>query len=286
MAVITNTQVVSNVLIFYAMCAQISSSRTYNLYAFVFTDIFQKMLRIFILLKVPAHSGSSFYNYKGQHSIVLMALVSADYKFLMVDIGAQGRHSDGGIFKNTEISHRFNEGLMNLPPPSIIDPAHTQLLPFVIVADEAFQLNSFTMRPYPGRNITAERRIFNYRLSRARRVVENAFGIMAARWRIYQKPMNTSLATTEAIVQATICLHNFMMTRDRYCDDSFADRVNHNNNIVANGAWRENIPVIGAIQNYRDAGSNKCSRQAAEIRDRFTKYFMTEGAVPWQWEMS
>jgi len=191
------------------------------------------MLRIFILLKAPANSGSSFYNYKGQHSIVLMALVSADYKFLMVDIGAQGRHSDGGIFKNSEMGRRFSEGLMNLPPPSIIDLAHTQPLPFVIIADEAFQLNSFTMRPYPGRNITAERRIFNYRLSRARRVVENTFGIMAVRWRIYQKPMNTSLATTEAIIQATICLHNFMMMRDRYYDDSFVDSVNCNN-IMAN----------------------------------------------------
>jgi len=197
------------------------------------------ILRIFILLKAPAKSGSSFYNYKGQHSIVLMALVSADYKFLMVDIGAQCRHSDSGIFKNSELDHRFSVGLMNLPPPSIIDPAHTQPLPFIIVADEVFQLNSFTMRPYPGRNITAERRIFNYRLFRARRVVEKTIGIMAARWRIYQKPMNTSLATTEAIVQATICLHNFMMIRDLYCDDSFVDSVNCN--IVGNIA-RENIP--------------------------------------------
>jgi len=105
-----------------------------------------------------------------------MTLVSADYKFLIVDIGAQGRHSDGGILKNSEIGHRFNEKLMDLPPPSIIDP-YTQPLPFVIVADEAFQLNSYTMRPYPGRNMTLEKRIFNYRLSKARRVVENVFGI-------------------------------------------------------------------------------------------------------------
>ncbi|XP_071633969.1 uncharacterized protein [Temnothorax longispinosus] len=159
-----------------------------------------------VVIMAPANSGSTFYNYKGQHSIVLMTLVSGDYKFLMVDIGAQGRHSDGGIFKNSEMGRRFSAGLINLPSPNIIDPAHSYAFPCVIVGDKAFQLNTFTMWPYPGRNITPEKRIFNYRLSRVRRVVENAFGIMTARWRIYHKPMSTSLATTESIVQATVCL--------------------------------------------------------------------------------
>lgn len=199
----------------------------------------------------------------------------------MVDIGAQGRHSDGGTFKNSEMGRRFSEGQMNLPSPSIINPAHTQPLPFVIVADEAFQLNTFTMRPYPGRNLTQERRIFNYRLSRARRVVENAFGIMASRWRIYNKPMNTSLATTEAIVQATICLHNFLMTKDRYCDDNFGDNVNYNS-IMANDLWRQNLLETSAIQDHQNASSNNYSKEAAEIRDRFTDYFITEGAISWQ----
>lgn len=213
-----------------------------------------------------------------------MALVSGDYKFLMVDIGTQGRHSDGGTFKNSEIGRRFSEGLMDLPPPSLIDPAHTHPLPFVLVADEAFQLNSFTMRPYPGRNITSEKRIFNYRLSRARRVVENAFGIMAARRRIYYKPMNTSLATTEAIVQATVCLHNFMMTRDHYCVANFADRTDRHDKVTT-GVWRDNIPPTDAIRDYQFAGPNNHSRRAAEIRDKFTEYFVNEGAVPWQWEV-
>ncbi|XP_011258301.2 protein ALP1-like [Camponotus floridanus] len=223
-----------------------------------------------VVITAPPHSGSSFYNYKGQHSIVLMTLVSADYKFLIVDIGAQGRHSNGGIFKNSEIGHRFNEKLMDLPPPSIID-SYTQPLPFVIVADEAFQLNSYTMRPYPGRNMTLERRIFNYRLSRARRVVENAFDIMTSRWRIYQKPMNTSLATTEAIVQATICLHNFMIKRDNYCDDNFADHVN-TNGIVTNGAWRKNIQEICAIQNRAIlalAASKQMSLRQFDVKTAF-----------------
>ena len=49
----------------------------------------------------PRHSGSEFYNYKGYYSIVLMAIVDADYKFIFADVGCQGRISDGGVLRNT-----------------------------------------------------------------------------------------------------------------------------------------------------------------------------------------
>lgn len=42
-------------------------------------------------IRCPSNAGSMFYNYKGFHSIIMMALVDADYKFLYVDIGANGR---------------------------------------------------------------------------------------------------------------------------------------------------------------------------------------------------
>lgn len=132
-----------------------------------------------ILIKAPPNSGSSFFNYKKSFSIVLLALVDADYKFLQIDVGAKGRFSDGGIFASSFIGQRLKSG-ENLPED---EPLYEggEPMPYVAVGDEAFPLLKHVMRPYPGRNLQKNEAIFNYRLSRARRIVENAFGILSAR---------------------------------------------------------------------------------------------------------
>lgn len=59
----------------------------------------------------PKHSGSEFYNYKGYYSIVLMAIADADYKFIFVDVGCQGRISDGGVLRNTDFWKALMKGI-------------------------------------------------------------------------------------------------------------------------------------------------------------------------------
>lgn len=54
-----------------------------------------------IMLQAPMNSSSEYFNYKSFFSIVLFALVDADYNFLFANVGSQGRISDGGIFKNS-----------------------------------------------------------------------------------------------------------------------------------------------------------------------------------------
>ena len=75
---------------------------------------------------------------------------------------------------------------LNVPNPKVLPGApHLGAVPYVIVADEAFPPKAYIMRPYPGRHLSEERKVFNYRLSRARRIVENAFGILSSKiWNI------------------------------------------------------------------------------------------------------
>ena len=61
----------------------------------------------------PLNSGSTYFNYKSFFSIVLLPLVDANYKFLYVNVGCQGRISDGGLFKNSELYHLLVNGEIN-----------------------------------------------------------------------------------------------------------------------------------------------------------------------------
>jgi len=51
---------------------------------------------------------------------------------------------------------------------------------------------------------------FNKRFCRARRVVENVFGILKQKWRIFLRPIESNVQTTVYVVKATCCLHNFI----------------------------------------------------------------------------
>lgn len=107
-----------------------------------------------------------------------MAISDANYCFLMLNIGAEGRRSDGGVFRNSDIDIRFKNKNMNLPEPNQVG-VNGLKLPYVIVADEAFALTPYMMRPFPrSKNLDFRKKVFNYRLSRARRVVESAFGLL------------------------------------------------------------------------------------------------------------
>ena len=116
-----------------------------------------------VLMQAPARAGSSFFNYKGTHSIVLMAVCDAHYKFLMVDIGDRGRESDGSVFASCNIGQAINERRLNLPEGRVQDGTCNKF-PYVFVGDEAIPLKSCPIKPYPRNKLDDSKRICNYRI--------------------------------------------------------------------------------------------------------------------------
>ena len=121
-----------------------------------------------------------------------MALVDADYQFIYVDIGNYGSHSDGAVFKNSNLGQAFVNGELDIPEPKEL-PNYPEggVLPYCWVSDEAFPCRMDLMQPYSrgtrGVKLPLGQKIFNYRLSCAHRIMDNAFGILVQRWQIFNR---------------------------------------------------------------------------------------------------
>ena len=134
-----------------------------------------------IQISCPDEAGSYFYNYKGTHSIVLMAVVDAKYQIIYADVGCNRRVSDGGVWDRCSLNVLLEEGRAGLPGDEALPGSKSgKVMPYTFVADDAFPLKRHIMKPFSFRDQSEHQRIFSYRVSRARRVAENAFGILCS----------------------------------------------------------------------------------------------------------
>ena len=125
-----------------------------------------------VAIECPRGSGSAYFNYKKFFSIVIMALCDAKYTFTMVDIGGYGRDNDAAIFEESQFGRGFAQSKVPIPNPTT---RRQFTLPYVIVGDDIFPLKPWLLKPFPGSPLTLEQRVYNYRLSRCRRTIENAY---------------------------------------------------------------------------------------------------------------
>ena len=146
------------------------------------------------------------------------------------------------------------------------------------------------MKPFPREVLLIRERIFNYRLLRARRIIENRFGILAARFRIFRRPIIAREHVVISITKATVSIHNYLMRGRRfgpksYCPANFVDRDTPNG--IQRGRWRYEVRGYqGLTELNTQIGSNNYSRDAKSIRESFRDYFNSpQGQVPWQYEM-
>ncbi|XP_065652846.1 uncharacterized protein LOC136080161 [Hydra vulgaris] len=203
-----------------------------------------------IVMQALHYSGSEYFNYKKTHCIVLLAVCNDKYEFTMVDIGDSGRQSDGSVFNNCSLGYAIENNKLSIPDPEKIGKSD-KILP----------------------------------LSRARRVLENTFGIATSRSPIFRRPIIVNLEKLILITQAIVALHNFLMKKRSannylYCPTNYTDIDGPAG--FRPGVWRQDNSCSAALQPL-SLGSKNYSKDAKQVRDDFKEYFNSpEGELEWQ----
>lgn len=249
---------------------------------------------LFLLFQQFPMRGSECYNYRFGHSLILFAVADAKYKFIVVDVGSRGRESDGGVFDRSEFGELFNQGLLQFPEAVYYEEINARL-PIVLLGDDAFPFHEHLMKPFPF-DISGkpEEVVYNYRLSRARRVVENAFGILTARWRILRKNIVGSETLAQNVILACTALHNLHLQREDsipskqkvYLPKGYADTYKTNGKLKK-GRWRNEVKhdqdaIYLRLLQEAERGTNL--ETADDVREKLVEYFIKK-PVPWQWDV-
>lgn len=226
--------------------------------------------------KLP-NTGSSNFNYKAYNSIVLLGCCDADGLFTMVETGYAGRNSDGGIFRASAMKYHITHSQLDIPLPSKL-PHDTNNcnFPYYFVADEAFPLSKYLMRPYPRRTLNNIKRVFNYRLSRGRKTIECTFGMMTEKFQVLSTAIRCrDVDKINNIVKACCILHNFIRKREgiRYAMRNFEESVDLRNT--------NNFTTEYSTSNEKTVNDQS---SCYDLRDYLSRYFTTpQASLPWQW---
>jgi len=210
-----------------------------------------------ISIECSAKTGSLYHNFHGFFSFVLLAVCNAQYKFTYVDIGQYGSTNDSAVLNNSTLGDALKNESLNFPVEDELEPNYMiddgcPTCPYYLVGDEIFALKPYLMRPYPGQRssiLPIEQAIFNYRLCRARRTIEQTFGILVARWRIFRTPIKAVPENTVKYVMAAVTLHNYLQQTDNsvYCPAGFTETEINGN--FKEGEWRR---IVGNASCFKE----------------------------------
>ena len=155
-----------------------------------------------IRMRKPNESASQFFNYKNFFTAVLMAVADADCCFISVEFGDYGSSTDSDGFKKSTFG-KLLETPGFCPVMQKDFPCHLCLW---VTRRPPYQSRCYGHIP---KKLTCLKRIYHYRLPRARRIVECIFGILANKWRILHRPTDVKPDFCD-IIRACRVLHNYV----------------------------------------------------------------------------
>ena len=164
-----------------------------------------------------------------------------------------------------------------MPQPEQI-PNDNQPVPYHFVGDDAFALRTWMMKPFSHRSQILRERIYSYRLSRARRVVENAFGIMSQRFRCFLMTMQLHPDNIKLVTVCACVLHNPILIRYQHAFPEVDHQDPETHDLIP-GVWRNDRNLLG----LRPLTGHHAQKDAKQQLDYLSHYYMSSaGAVPWQ----
>lgn len=138
-------------------------------------------------------------------------MIDANYKYIAIDVDSFDRKGDNGIFFNSIWEQHVLNGSFNFPKERAL-PETDKVVPFVILGDQAFKLHKNILSPFSQKSVRVNSQIviFNCRLSRTKRVTENAFGLLNQVFKVYYQPINISSKTCDNLIIVICCLHHIL----------------------------------------------------------------------------
>ena len=206
----------------------------------------------------PKESAADYYNRKGYYSIIVQALVDFRGRFLDVYMGWPGKVHDARVFVNSSL---YQKGINGCLFPDMKKNINGVDVPLVILGDPAYPALPWLMKPFPeNEHTTTNQKLFNYRQSRARMVVENSFGRLKGRWRCLLKRLDCDLNNVCDIVASCIVLHNICEMYGDTCSEEWT---------------YQDDPSTWSLPSSSHTSSTASRSDASIVRDAIMNYFST-----------
>ena len=174
---------------------------------------------------------------------MLLAIAGPNYERLFVDVGTNGRMNDPGIWNKSSLRRAIQNKEIVLPEPRALSYC-LEKISFVILGDDACALKNYMTKPFPQHNLTIEKRIYNYRHSRARLISENMFGILANRWRVFHTTMHLSPERATSVTLSALIWHNYLLkspSKSTYCTPGLINQEDEQGNVIVSSWCSEHM---------------------------------------------
>ena len=195
-------------------------------------------------------------------------------KFLWVDVGTNGSSSDVQIFNECYLRLGIVDGTLDIP-----DAEPLPYMPYFLIGDDTFSLRTWLMKLFSARGLPDEERIFNYRLSHARRVVENSFASWPTDLVVFSPPG----VRIQRLLPLLYCtLHIIMRLRYPGIHQGIADEEDDNHRVIP-GQWKQGA----CLQDIEDVPGGNRDIQVAKRQRLYLKHYynVPVGATAWQRDM-